>query len=666
MSSVVRHALGLLLLVSGVVKLVWPDAQGGDVSPVAYQAVSVVEVLLGLGLLALRTASIAVRGALLLFLSLVGFNVGWTLEKGVGALRGGCGCLGSSVEPSRGTMLIVSSCCLIAAAWLSGTLADRRAARASSAGWVLRPVMFGLALLLGWAGLPAWMSTSATTHGNSSGDELAADQEKSSAPEEVALLEGQPELTLRAHTEHTPVVPTPSTPTRVLQVLVVDDDSGEAVEGVQVWVPGFGLGKRTSRAGRATLALPDTHATEVLGRTEDGLWLRTPVSAEATTASLRVPSEVRLSGRVSWLDGQPAAGLKLRVNGMGAELAERSELENPTWRERSVSLVVTTRPDGRFEIRGLGERTVSISSAKAGTTLLARRGARGQVWTNLPALDIDITAVTGSPAQVQFVDEGSGDPVGQSFSAKFEWGVEVQGYAATVQKSGPESRLSFVWPQLRSSPLSVLRGRVTCPGYETRSFKLSATDHPDKRHTVTLRALAEVCRLRIKNPWSGIESVWDPQLTITCDGAPVQSVRPGGVLSAVRAHDAWVVANLPQGKCVVRSGGHEFAVAQLQSGTTREVMANVANFSYLILRIQRNGRPIQGRVKVSLRGFGSYRVKEVVVDPEGRLHLYPVPRGKLSVTIARDNEVSHPSKLAINVPGGGTKHEIDVPLRLRQ
>lgn len=656
MAVVLRLLLAALLLGSAALKFAWPGSATGSQATL-YAAVAICEVLIGIGLLVRRTRSLSLLAASTLFLSFVALSLGQIASSGVGILAQRCDCLGRALSPNRGTMLIVAGSGLALASWLASRHTGQREGGAlGRASTALGLVAAVAAFALGWGGV--LLSSVSVPRQEQEGAAPPAEQSPA-ATQPTPMLVGR-----RVEPNREPVrAPAETGVPPALVVFVRESGSARPITGVQVWIPGSSERAITDESGQARLTVGSEAPFDVLGITPQGVWLRTAVERDQTTAVLELAPDVRLAGRVTWIDGAPAAGLKLRVHGVGYDAPQDAGLVAPAWNQRRVVLDTLTDEAGKFEIAGLHEQSVAISSADELAVLAPAGGIpghTGMLWTQLPATDLRLRALAGRPATLALVTEASGDPVsGGGLDIAFDWGSGHEDYARVQDLNTRTGRVAFTWPIRGGTPVARLSGSASAQGYTARTFELEY--QPDRLAFVVAMSTDASCSLRVLHPWGSSTSARVPTFAVYCDDRTVMLASIGRPLQqAAEVAGSWVFAGLPPGRCSVQCNGVEIAAADLPIGGSVTTQARLDAFSRVVLRPKRDGRPLSGRVRLVTRGIVPLQAADLDLSPEGTLEVFPVPVGKLSVTISRSTEVSDPKNLEVEVPGNGETIAIDV------
>ena len=458
----------------------------------------------------------------------------------------------------------------------------------------------------------------------------------------------------------TPAAPAPAPVARV-EVRVVDRGSRRAIERAAVWLPGGEHPETTDPDGTAVLPRTPAAATEVVARAPSGAWGRAPLAPEATSVVVEIRDDRRLSGTVTWVTGERAAGYRLRVHGTGAELAEADAEPTPAWSGRRVSHVVETDASGRFVVSGLDdEGGCALSGDDARGPLLQRDGPPpkgGLLWFALDGADeLALWAVPGTRREVEFVDDESGFPVGSDLEVRAEWPFASAVYERTAIVALRRAAWSFVWPSTRGAPVPRLAGVATCRGYAETSFVVEAAE--DGAHALRVRMRRDgTAQLRVRHPFGPGRSVRGTSFSVYVDDRPFAVGPVGRGMPAAEAPGLWVFAGLPAGRCSIRCHDREIAAATLSAGETATVSALVDAFAEVVLRPTLRGRPVTGPVRLISSGSFPLQVADVDVDPDGTLRLYPLPAGKLVVELSRSTLRSEPPELTVPLTGGGARIE---------
>lgn len=663
--QLLRFGLAALLVGAAILKLGWPDTRLDARHSTVLAGVAVAELALGVGILSRRAWHAATGSALVLFSVLVGFNVGQIAKGGLGAITVPCGCMGRAADPSRGAMLIVASIGLGFATLLGVGLGGRAGGQTR-----IRDKLVVILALLGLCGasLVSWSGLLAPSRSHAPSPPTTEPENLPRAPEPT------PPPTLAARSpEHPPAekLPPPAAPPppRDLLVTVVEAGSGRPIEGAAVWTPEGGSSASTSVKGEARLS-PGRNGEpfEVVARSRAGLWSRVSVPADSAAVTIEFSQEVSLSGSVRWADGSVAAGYKLKVMGTGSERAEDSS-PTPQWSDRRIVFEILTDADGRFEVKGLGdENRVGVRSLEEHSTLLppGLPDPGGAVWLTLPALDLNLTALAGFPSSVQFVDERSGGPVA-GVEASIDWEPELSGYAKAQRLETPRARLWFIWPAERGTLAPLVSGHASARGFVAKKFEIRDRDRLEDGASVVRLVPDASGRLIILHPWGDGESMRQPQFSVFCDDKALTKDPVGqDVVPVAQESGKWVFAGLPAGTCRILCYGREIASKDLAPGEEATVQARLNEFSRVLLRPRRDGKPITGVLKLLTRGVGSVQAREVEVPENGTIELFPIPTGVLRVSLARSTEVSSPETVSLNIPGGGETVEVDVQMVTRR
>lgn len=467
-----------------------------------------------------------------------------------------------------------------------------------------------------------------------------------------------------------PVRPASGTPTTTrVTVRAQWVPSGTMVEGVQAWWDGGGslsadaasVAVAVPREG-VEIALPARGGGRLVGRCAEGAWASCVVAEGQLNAKLEFSESISVSGTLRQRSGAPFQGFELEVAGRGSETPARLEAVAPPYALRAERVRVRTDGEGKFSVRGLTSRSVTLRPVRPDMELARTDawGPRRGVVVNTPAVNVELVAFAARRLKLSIRDDETGLPVPAPLDLQVSpWPEGLTG--ACLIADGVRSAAELLWPTDAQDGGSVSL-ECKAPGYASASVSLNPLSIPlGEEYVIRLHPTDELrgsLRLGVPAAWSDPPNVL--RVTMTPQGSDA-----GISCNVVRIGGEWIVPSVPPGRYDLSFAGVRLlADVRVEAGRVVSIQVPASAALVRLWAVPRFlGQPVAGtfgfQVMAGPRGlWGGVGI----VQDSGLLDLGLHAAGdKLVVNVTRDGEISAPTIVVVQAAEDGAMR-VEIPL----